>query len=72
MDTTRVECTCKVCTINAAKLNRRVLAAEITDDGVRRLGGELTKQAIHGVVHAANHSQIGRALTKHRSAYWAA
>lgn len=72
MSAVRVECNCKICTVNAGRLGRGVLAAEITDAGVHRLGGKMTKQAIHGVVHAANHPQLGRALAKHRSAYWAA
>jgi len=72
--TTRVECTCKICAANAVKLNRLVLAAEIATAGVQRLGrnGKLSKQAIHGIVHAANHPVLGKALAKHRTAYWAA
>lgn len=73
--TTRVTCHCGICAANAAKLGRTELAAEITEEGVARLAGRngrLTRTAIHGVVHAANHPQLGAALVKHHSAYWSA
>lgn len=73
--TTRITCTCKICIANAIRLGKSELAAEITVDGISRLagsGGTLTKQAIHGVVHAANHPKFGKALAKHHTAYWAA
>lgn len=73
--TTRIECHCTICTASAKRLGVPTLAAEITADGAARLAGrsgKLSKQSIHGVVHAANHPQLGRALRKHRSAYWAA
>lgn len=62
-----------MCAVNAARLGKSALAAEITPAGVARLAknGKLTTAAIHGVVHAANHPQLGRALVAHQSAYWA-
>jgi hypothetical protein len=71
----RIQCTCEICTDNATRLGKTVLAAEITTTGINRLAarnGELSKTAIHAIVHTANHPQLGRALTAHRSAYWAA
>jgi hypothetical protein len=70
--TTRITCDCRVCSTNATRLGRTELAAEITAAGITRLGGHLTPAGIHGVVHAANHPQLGRALVAHRSAYWSA
>lgn len=69
--TTRIQCTCPICTVNAKRLGKVVLAAEITDQSITSLGGQLSRQAIHGVVHAANHPQIGRALRAHHTSYWA-
>jgi hypothetical protein len=73
-ETTRVECTCKVCTVNATRIGKPVLAAEITQSGIATLSksGRLSRAAVHGVVHTANHPQLGRALVARRSAYWAA
>jgi hypothetical protein len=68
---TRIVCGCSVCSVNAARLGKPELAAEITAAGVQRLGGQLTSAGIHGIVHAANHPQTARALAAHRSAYWA-
>jgi hypothetical protein len=71
--TTRIECTCPICTANATRLGKVVLAAEITDAGLARLSrsGTLSAKTTHGVVHAANHPQLGPALARQHTAYWA-